>query len=108
MSTTTRERFSPWPNAVGWARPTLDDLAPDGALGPRERLITYVADRPGHDQRYAIDATRITRELGWRPAESFESGLTKTVIWYMENRSWWERVRSGVYRGERLGTGVAA
>ena len=63
---------------------------------------------PGHDQRYAIDATRITHELGWRPVESFESGLTKTVIWYMENRSWWERVRSGVYRGERLGTGVVA
>jgi dTDP-glucose 4,6-dehydratase len=87
---------------------TLDDLAPDRALGSRERLITFVADRPGHDQRYAIDATRITRELGWRPAESFESGLTKTVIWYMENRAWWERVRSGIYRGERLGTGVAA
>src|SRR3954454_22535294 len=87
---------------------TLHDLAPDRALGPRERLITYVADRPGHDQRYAIDAARITRELGWRPAESFESGLTKTMIWYIENRAWWERVRSGVYRGERLGTGVAA
>src|SRR3954468_7175380 len=87
---------------------TLDDLVPDRTLSPRERLITYVADRPGHDQRYAIDATRITRELGWRPAESFESGLKKTVIWYMQNRAWWERVRSGVYRGERLGTGVAA
>src|SRR4051812_3934263 len=87
---------------------TLDDLAPDGALGQRERLITFVADRPGHDQRYAIDATRITRELGWRPAESFESGLKKTVVWYMENRAWWERVRSGIYRGERLGAGVAA
>lgn len=81
----------------------VDALAPDPAVGPREGLITYVADRPGHDQRYAIDATKIERDLGWRPTETFETGLHRTVAWYLENRSWWERVRSGVYRGERLG-----
>jgi dTDP-glucose 4,6-dehydratase len=78
-------------------------LAPDPAIGPRETLITSVPDRPGHDLRYAIDATKIKRDLGWTPAETFESGLRKTVAWYLENRSWWERVRSGVYQGERLG-----
>jgi dTDP-glucose 4,6-dehydratase len=62
-----------------------------------------VADRPGHDQRYAIDPGLITRELGWQPRESFESGLRKTVEWYLANRPWWQRIRSGVYRGERLG-----
>ncbi|MCG7392447.1 dTDP-glucose 4,6-dehydratase [Microvirga sp. ACRRW] len=81
----------------------VDELAPDAVIGPRERLITYVADRPGHDWRYAIDASKIKRDLGWSPAETFESGLRKTVAWYLENRAWWERVRSGVYRGERLG-----
>lgn len=83
----------------------MDELAPDGAIGPREKLIRFVADRPGHDQRYAIDAGKIERELGWRPQESFESGLRKTVAWYLENRDWWGRIRSGVYRGERLGAG---
>jgi dTDP-glucose 4,6-dehydratase len=81
----------------------VDEFAPDPAIGPREGLITYVADRPGHDQRYAIDATKIEQDLGWHPAETFETGLRKTVKWYLENRSWWERVRSGAYRGERLG-----
>ena len=66
-------------------------------------LITYVDDRPGHDRRYAIDSTKIRRELGWEPRETFESGLAATVRWYLENRPWWERIRSGVYRGERLG-----
>jgi len=84
----------------------LDDLAPDAAIGPRETLITFVADRPGHDRRYAIDAGRIAAELGWRPVESFESGLAKTVRWYLDNRDWWQRVRAGVYRGERLGMGA--
>lgn len=83
----------------------MDELAPDAALGSRENLIRFVADRPGHDQRYAIDASKIGRELGWRPQESFESGLRKTVAWYLENRDWWGRIRSGVYRGERLGAG---
>jgi dTDP-glucose 4,6-dehydratase len=62
-----------------------------------------VKDRPGHDKRYAIDASRIRRELGWTPRESFESGLRRTVEWYLENERWCERVQSGAYRGERLG-----
>ena len=86
----------------------VDELAPSAQIGPRERLITFVADRPGHDARYAIDASKIERELGWRPAETFESGLRRTVQWYLDNRGWWERVRSGVYRGERLGLAPGA
>ena len=85
----------------------VDELAPDPA-GPRERLVTYVQDRPGHDLRYAIDASKIERELGWRPRRSFESGLRETVRWYLEHRTWWERVRSGAYRGERLGLDTTA
>ena len=85
----------------------LDELAPDEAIGPRERLIEFVVDRPAHDSRYAIDAGKIERELGWRPRTSFESGLRLTVQWYIDNRWWWERVRSGKYRGERLGLGAA-
>jgi dTDP-glucose 4,6-dehydratase len=81
----------------------VDELAPSRSIGPREGLITFVSDRPGHDLRYAIDAAKIERDLGWRPAETFESGLRRTVEWYLSNREWWERVRSGIYRGERLG-----
>jgi dTDP-glucose 4,6-dehydratase len=81
----------------------MDELAPSAKIGQRENLITYVADRPGHDMRYAIDAARIATDLGWEPRETFESGLRKTVEWYLANRTWWERIRSGVYRGERLG-----
>lgn len=81
----------------------MDEMAPD-KLGPHERLIVHVADRPGHDLRYAIDATKITRDLGWRPLETFTSGLRKTVRWYLDNPQWWQRIRSGIYRGERLGT----
>lgn len=81
----------------------LDDLCSGSPHCPHEDLITFVADRPGHDKRYAIDASKIARDLGWRPQENFESGLRKTVEWYLENRAWWERVRSGLYRGERLG-----
>jgi dTDP-glucose 4,6-dehydratase len=84
----------------------LDELAPDAAIGAREKLITFVTDRPGHDARYAIDAGKIGRELGWKPRYTFESGLRDTVRWYLDNKSWWERVRSGVYRGERLGVAV--
>ena len=80
----------------------LDELAPDPA-GPRERLITFVEDRPGHDLRYAIDSSKIEREIGWRARHDFETGLRRTVRWYLENRGWWSRIRSGVYRGERLG-----
>jgi dTDP-glucose 4,6-dehydratase len=67
-------------------------------------LITFVKDRPGHDARYAIDAGKIERELGWSPQESFESGLRKTVDWYLNNESWWQRVLSGDYRLGRLGS----
>jgi dTDP-glucose 4,6-dehydratase len=80
----------------------VDELAPD-TQGSRARLITFVGDRPGHDLRYAIDASKIERELGWRPQETFETGLRKTVTWFLENKAWWQRIRSGVYRGERLG-----
>jgi dTDP-glucose 4,6-dehydratase len=83
----------------------MDEFSPD-SVGPRERLITFVADRPGHDLRYAIDARKICQELGWQPRETFETGLRKTLEWYLTNRSWWERIRSNVYRGERLGVGV--
>jgi dTDP-glucose 4,6-dehydratase len=83
----------------------MDELAPD-AVGPRERLITFVTDRPGHDLRYAIDARKLRAELGWAPQETFESGLRKTVEWYLTNRPWWERIRTQIYRGERLGAGV--
>jgi dTDP-glucose 4,6-dehydratase len=68
-----------------------------------EDLITYVKDRPGHDVRYAIDATKIHRELGWKPAESFETGIAKTVRWYLDNREWWERVLDGSYQLARIG-----
>ena len=85
----------------------MDELAPDAAIGPRAGLITYVADRPGHDLRYAIDCSKITRELGWRPRENFETGLRKTVSWYLSHRDWWQAIRSGAYRGERLGLASA-
>ncbi len=66
-------------------------------------LITFVADRPGHDLRYAIDASKIARELGWLPQETFESGMRKTVQWYLANEIWWKQVQDGSYQGERLG-----
>lgn len=69
-----------------------------------ESLITYVTDRPGHDVRYAIDASKIERELGWAPIETFESGIRKTVEWFLNNETWWQRVLDGSYQGERLGT----
>ena len=81
----------------------MDEIAPNAKIGAREALINFVTDRPGHDLRYAIDARKITADLGWEPCETFETGLRKTVEWYLANRSWWERIRSGVYRGERLG-----
>jgi dTDP-glucose 4,6-dehydratase len=80
----------------------MDELAPSRSM-PHANLITFVGDRPGHDLRYAIKPDKIAVELGWRPRESFESGLRRTVEWYLTNRSWWERIRSNVYRGERLG-----
>ncbi|MGY0556059.1 dTDP-glucose 4,6-dehydratase [Vreelandella sp. 2A-K22] len=97
----------------------LDDLAPSEVLGVRSEespsqaqrsplttykdLITFVTDRPGHDLRYAIDASKIERELGWVPEETFETGLRKTVQWYLANETWWKRVQDGSYQGQRLG-----
>jgi len=75
----------------------LDELRPDQA-GPYARLISYVKDRPGHDRRYAIDARKVERELGWRPAETFESGIRKTVQWYLDHGDWVAQVQSGAYR----------
>ena len=83
----------------------LDVLAPDKPFGLKHysELITFVRDRPGHDVRYAIDATKIHKDLGWTPRESFATGLRKTVLWYLGNREWWERVLSGAYQLDRLG-----
>jgi len=72
-------------------------------VGRYDELITFVMDRPGHDMRYAIDAGKIQRELGWTPRETFESGLRKTVQWYLNNRAWCQRVQDGSYQRERLG-----
>lgn len=83
----------------------LDQLKPREDGQAYEKQITFVADRPGHDLRYAIDASKIERELGWTPEESFETGLRKTVQWYLDNEAWWSRVRSGEYQGQRLGLG---
>lgn len=81
----------------------LDEMRPTSA--PHNQLITFVTDRPGHDLRYAIDASKIQKTLGWQPLETFDTGLRKTVQWYLDNRDWWQRVRDGRYRGERLGLG---
>lgn len=83
----------------------LDDIITDKPVGITqfEQLITFVADRPGHDQRYAIDASKIERELGWTPQETFESGIRKTVEWYLDNPSWWQRIKDGSYARERQG-----
>ena len=83
----------------------LDEMLPDSPHVPHEKLIKFVADRPGHDQRYAIDAGKIERELGWTPAETFETGLRRTVAWYLANDEWCQNVQSGGYRQERLGLG---
>lgn len=82
---------------------TLDRLSPAKDGRPYASLVTHVADRPGHDRRYAIDATKIERELGWRAARPFEENLERTVAWYLDHRAWCERITSGVYRRERLG-----
>ena len=86
----------------------LEELAPEKPAGVAkyENLITFVKDRPGHDARYAIDAAKIARDLGWQPQETFDSGIRKTVAWYLENRQWWQNVLDGSYRLQRLGAGA--
>lgn len=79
----------------------LDRLVP--AARPRRSLIAFVTDRPGHDRRYAIDTSKVRRDLGWQPSRTFEQGLAQTVEWYLANRAWWSATRKGVYAGERLG-----
>ena len=84
----------------------LDELHPQANMQPYADLITFVQDRPGHDLRYAIDATKIAKELGWVPEETFETGIRKTVLWYLENLEWCRRVQDGSYQRERLGVNV--
>jgi dTDP-glucose 4,6-dehydratase len=81
----------------------LDEALPRSPHRPHESLIEFVADRPGHDLRYAVDDGKIRRELDWQPQETLATGLEKTVAWYLEHRDWWEKIRSGGYQGERLG-----
>jgi len=81
----------------------LDELLPDSPYRPHGRLKAFVADRPGHDRRYAIDPHKLRSELGWEPREHFESGLRRTLVWYLENQTWCRRIMDGSYRGERLG-----
>jgi len=83
----------------------LEELLPDSPYTPFKDLITYVADRPGHDLRYAIDATKIKDDLDWEPAETFETGIRKTLEWYLDNPKWCQHVLDGSYQGERLGLG---
>ena len=85
----------------------LDEYAPASSIGSRRELISYVKDRPGHDRRYAIDASKIERELGWSPKHNFATGLAETVRWYLSRRDWWEPIRDGAYQGERLGLRTA-
>ncbi len=84
----------------------VDRLRPDLPHRPCESLITYVTDRPGHDRRYAIDATKIHTQLGWKPLENFQSGLERTIQWYLDNPDWVQRVTSGTYQRQRLGAGT--
>jgi dTDP-glucose 4,6-dehydratase len=90
---------------------TLDKLSPKADGRSYRNQITFVSDRPGHDFRYAIDATKLENELGWKPKHSFEDGISETVQWYLDNRTWWEDIMSGAYQGDRLGlqkAGVSA
>ena len=83
----------------------LDELVPNhpNGINQYKELITFVADRPGHDVRYAIDAFKIDNDLSWTPEETFETGIRKSVEWYLDNENWWKRVQEGNYHGERLG-----
>jgi len=87
---------------------TVDELRPGLPHSPCKSLVTFVTDRPGHDRRYAIDTAKIRKELGWSPEENFESGLRRTIAWYLDNTPWLERIASGSYRRERLGLNVGA
>ena len=82
---------------------TLDRVRPRADGASYRAQISYVSDRPGHDFRYAIDASKLERELGWKPQESFEAGIEKTIRWYLDHENWWRDILSGAYRGERLG-----
>ena len=95
-------------DVVGAICDLVDELTPRPGAASRRELIAFVADRPGHDLRYAIDAAKIRAELGWTPSETFASGLRRTVVWYLENRDWWDRIRGGSYDGARLGLGTGA
>ena len=81
----------------------MDELAPRKGNAQYEDLIAYVTDRPGHDFRYAIDASKILDDLGWKPKESFNSGIDKTIRWYLENEAWWKAIQDNTYQQERLG-----
>jgi len=83
----------------------LDEALPHSTHRPHAKLKQFVPDRPGHDRRYAIDASKLKRELGWAPTESFETGVRRTLRWYLDNRQWVQRVTDGSYRGQRLGSG---
>jgi dTDP-glucose 4,6-dehydratase len=83
----------------------LDELKPSDRLKSYTELITYVTDRPGHDLRYAIDASKIQRELGWVPRETFATGIRKTVAWDLDNVQWWENIQTKKYQQQRLGLG---
>ncbi len=93
-------------DVVGAICDAMDQLTQCPPASSHRKLINFVSDRPGHDFRYAIDCSKIQRELGWRPRETFESGLRKTVRWYLDNSDWWEAIRSGAYQGQRLGVAV--
>jgi dTDP-glucose 4,6-dehydratase len=89
-------------DVVGAICQALDEMHPNSA-GPYERLVTFVPDRPGHDLRYAINCSKARSELGWEPMETFDTGLRRTIRWYLENREWWEEIQHQTYFGERLG-----
>jgi len=102
------------PNAIcgpiaggpGWGTVDYEDVLAKGdswLFRSRRDLISFVADRPGHDRRYAIDASKLETELGWRACENFESGLEKTVRWYVNNQAWWRAILARGYRAERVG-----
>ncbi len=90
-------------DVVGMICDLVDELRPQDGGASRRDLITFVADRPGHDLRYAVDSAKIRRELGWAPQEDFASGLRKTVAWYLDNQAWWQAILDRRYHGERLG-----